>query len=524
MLSIHRLVTAASLTAAILLAGCNASQQRRSEPAQTQPAATEAPAAKRTYPGRYHPDVPNGYGVTELAFPTGDIGSSALLVHEVLPLQVRAGQPYSYDIHVTNLTDGTLQNVLLASTDTQNTAMQSASPAPTKGEGGRAQWFIGDLRARQTQVVRVTAKSDKPGQAGNCVTVSYNNSLCAVTQVVEPALALTKVATPEALVCDTIVIRYEVKNSGTGLAENVRVTDTLAEGLTVDGRNTVNLDAGTLKAGESRVLTVNAKAAKTGTFESPASAAASGGLTAKAAAASTVVRQPMLTLTCKGSDRVFIGRDATFEFTVKNTGNGPSNNTTVSVPLPAGVQLVRASDGGSAAGGRLTWNVGSLPAGQAKTVAAIFRATEATNIRMASSAQGVCAPAVTSTCETAVVGIPALLLDGNDDPDPVQIGENTTYTLTVTNQGSAPLTNVRLVCTMEGGSMQYVSQSGPTQGQVDGNTITFAPIATLAPKARATFKVVVKATKEGQVQFKGEASSAEITRALVKTETTNFYK
>ena len=119
-----------------------------------------------------------------------------------------------------------------------------------------------------------------------------------------------------------------------------------------------------------------------------------------------------------------------------------------------------------------------------------------------------------------------VLLTGGDEPDPVQIGGTTTYTLVVTNQGNITLTNVKLNCSMEDGeSMAFVSAEGnPTKATNSGKAVTFAPLATLAPKASATYKIVVRAVKEGQVSFRSEASSDQITRALIKTETTNFYK
>jgi hypothetical protein len=72
--------------------------------------------------------------------------------------------------------------------------------------------------------------------------------------------------------------------------------------------------------------------------------------------------------------------------------------------------------------------------------------------------------------------------------------------------------------------MQFVSTSGFSTGANQGKTITFPPIAKLDPKQSATYKVVIKAMKEGQVQLRAEASSDEITRSLIKVETTNFYK
>jgi hypothetical protein len=50
-----------------------------------------------------------------------------------------------------------------------------------------------------------------------------------------------------------------------------------------------------------------------------------------------------------------------------------------------------------------------------------------------------------SHCEIRVVGVSALLLEKGDDPDPIEVGEETTYYVRVTNQGTTDDTNVKVV-------------------------------------------------------------------------------
>jgi uncharacterized repeat protein (TIGR01451 family) len=453
------------------------------------------------------------------------MSTSAVLVQTVVPEQVRVGQQYQYQVHVTNLTNNTLQNVMVSAVGGQNATVQSATPSPTATAEGGAKWVLGDLPAKATETITVLAKSDSTGATNYCLSASFNSALCAVTQVVQPQLTITKSAPSEVTACDPIVIKYEVRNTGTGRADNVRVTDTLPDGLmTTDGKSSVDLDAGSLKEGESKELTVNAKASKSGSFTSPAKAMAADGLSADAAATTTVVHQPALAIECSAPEQSIIGREAIFQFTVKNTGDAASADTVLTVPAPSGAELHRASEGVNASSSGATWRIGSLGPGESKTYALSLAGTEPETLRMNASAQGACATVVTANCQTTVVGVPALMLNGFDDPDPVQIGGTTTYTLILTNQGTAPLNNVRLVCTMESDSMQFVSQTGATNGDVNGTKVIFAPIARLDPKAKATYKVVVKAVSEGQHQLTAEASSDEITKALVKTETTNFFK
>ena len=133
-------------------------------------------------------------------------------------------------------------------------------------------------------------------------------------------------------------------------------------------------------------------------------------------------------------------------------------------------------------------------------------------------------------CSTEVTGIPAILLEVIDLDDPIQVGGEETYVITITNQGSAPDTNIRVVCTLEA-NQQFVSASGDSgsgtrvvTGTVRGNQIVFQPLASLAPKAVATLRVVVKCTAAGDTRFKLTMNSDQLTRPVDETEATNIYE
>lgn len=546
------------LTAAALLvaAGCGQQQQMTTTRGGKDMAAVKPapkPAAKPMESGHGGPTTPAPAPAASapapapmmgsgnwMAFPTGDRSTSAVLVETAMPREVRANTPFSYDIVVTNLTNMPLQNVILTGAGFTNLTVANTTPAFTQGGqaacgGNPISWNLGDIPAKGQKTVKVNASAPGTGSSSNCFNVSYNNCLCVATNVVDPKLELVKQVSCgggtwgtncEATVCDQIQYKFIVRNPGTGTATNVRVKDQLPAGLTTtDGKNMLDLDAGTLAPGASRELTVACKGTKTGKYDNNATATADGGLTAQSGTVSSVLRQPNLSVNVACSKEVFLGRNACFDYTVTNTGDAPCN-AVLTATVPSGSTVASASDGGTGTG-NLSWNLGSLAPGASKKVTACYRAAAGATGALTSSASVTCPCSNTAqaSCTTQVVGIPAQLLDGVDDPDPVQIGENVTYTLYVTNQGTTTLTNVKLVSTMDLNTMQFVSANGPTgAGQVAGATVTFPPIPTLQPKERREYKVVVKATKEGQVSFKSESSSDQITVPLRKDETTNFYK
>ena len=193
-----------------------------------------------------------------------------------------------------------------------------------------------------------------------------------------------------------------------------------------------------------------------------------------------------------------------------------------SLPL-AGMKFVSASHGGKAAGGKIRWSLGSFAAGSSRKVKVIVMPTKAVSLTNSVVAKATCAAGVKASVKTVITGISAVLLEVIDDEDPVEVGNETTYVIIATNQGSAPGTNIRFVCTIEDNE-QYVSSSGATKGTLKGNTLTFKPLVSLAPKAKATWRVVVKAVKAGDVRFTVAMNTDQLSRPVDETEATHLYE
>ncbi|MEM8834881.1 MAG: hypothetical protein AAGD00_03570 [Planctomycetota bacterium] len=494
-------------------------RQEASNDYQPEPVGSE-PAPVRVR-GIYEPNPGPGFGVTGLAFPTGDVESSALMLYQVMPMQVRRNSGFDVEYHVHNLTDGTLQNVMVMLESTDNLNIRSSDPQATTS-GGSTNFNIGDLAPRSTRIITINAEADRVGIASNCISVSYNNILCAATEVVEPAIEIAKTATPRVLLCEPITLTYRVTNTGTGPAENVTVSDTLPRCIEVNGRNSVSIPVGTLMAGESRDVSVVAEATCTGTFGSSASAM-SGDLSASSGQPETVVVQPVLEIECEARDFQFLGRNATYTFTVRNTGDGEARDARISASIPGNTTMVRASDGGSAAGGNVNWSLGTLGPNQSRSVELVLGSSTASTARVTARAEAFCAEPVSTSCETEFRGIPAILLEVVDVTDPVEVGQQTTYIIRVTNQGTADDTNVRIVCELPA-AQQFVSAGGATSASTRGNTISFAPVARLAPKAVVEWSIIVRANDEGDVRFGAELTSDNLTSPVIETESTNLYR
>jgi uncharacterized repeat protein (TIGR01451 family) len=335
-------------------------------------------------------------------------------------------------------------------------------------------------------------------------------------------------APSEALKCDRIPVTYTVKNTGTGYACDVVLTDQLDTGMMAsDGKTKLVYTIESLGPGETKEFKTMVDASKAGRYASKAIATSKSAGTAESSLVETTIKQPVLSIkqSCP-SDR-YIGKSLIYDIVVTNQGNGIAKDTIVEASVPSGATFTNATENGrftSMSPGKVTWNIGALQPNASKTVSMTLSSGQMGAYKTTALVKSYCADTATTSCETMLKGIPGILLEVIDISDPIEIGQTETYIITATNQGSAVDTNIRITCMLEEG-MQYVSSSGPTTASVEGNTIKFAPLASLDSKAKAEWRVMVKASGEGDMRFKTTMDSDQLgQRPVEELEATTFYK
>jgi len=517
--------------AAAALGGCSWGEPEIGAPAPTPTASTARPAPRPAPTATVRTPAPRasattstpapGMAMVKMALPTGDLSNSVLSLEKTAPKEVLVGKAFTYQIKLTNLTNAAIKGVTLTGKLSDNVTLTGTAP---KGQitGSHSVWSVGVLGPKQSKTFAMQGAAKATGTLIGCSDVKFDMpQVCLPIKAVQPAVKIRKIAPATVLLCENIVSKIIVTNTGTGTATNIRVQDTLPAGVTtVDGKAAAAFDFGDIPPGQARQVTVTTKASKVGEFTNTARVTGDGGLTAQASATTTVV-VPQLAVDVTGPKTRFAGRTATYTITVANNGTADARDTVLTGSIPAGATLLTASAQGAASGGQITWKLGTIKAGSAKKVTVSTKMTQQGVVRVSAAATAYCSKASGQTV-TTVRGIPAILLECVDLEDPIEVGANETYVITVTNQGSAVGTNIVIVCTLPD-EQTFVSGTGPTKGVSEGKTVTFAPLAKLAPKAKTTYKVVVKGVKAGDVRFKVALTSDQMTSPAGETESTHQY-
>jgi len=432
------------------------------------------------------------------------------------------GQEFEYTITVKNMTDAVLENVQVKEHLSDNFQLLGTAPEHTlSADGNFAVWNMQKLTGNETAVIRVRGKAKSTAAFKHCATVTYDRYLCHLFDVSQPALALEKQAQATALVNELIPVRLVVFNPGTGIAKNVMIVDPLPEGMIAEnGTTTLNYNVGDLSSKQSKEMSFNVKATRTGQFNNVATATADG-LSANANAI-TVVTKPQLKIVKTATEKQYSGRNITYTIQASNIGDASAVNAVISDPLPAGTSLISASNGGVQSGSQIVWRLGTLAPNASKTVKATVKATGAGTIRNTACVAADNAAQVCDSADTKVVGVSAILLEVVDNVDPLEVGHTGKYVITAANQGTAKDRNVRISLELED-NMSYVTSSGPTVATVTGNKVTFAPLSTLEARTKVTWTVTVKAVKIGDVRCKVQLDSDQLSRPVMETEATTIY-
>lgn len=450
-------------------------------------------------------------------------GCGVVKLEKCMPSQVQTGTEFKYNIRVTNLTECALADVVVTDTLISNFQYIISNPQANV-QGNKLVWVFPSLAPKETKEITGVAIATASGTVQNCADVTYRMPACLQAVSIQPNIVITKTAPAEVSICDLINCTLRVENTGTGPATNIRIIDDLPSGLvTTQGGSRIEIPIGTLSAATARNVSVVIKAQKSGTYTNSAIAIADGNINVQSPQVSTIVRQPKLNITKTGPETRYLDREITYEIAVTNTGDGPAVNTLIEDEIPMRTAFVRAGQGGVLVQNKVMWKVAKLNPGATAKMSVTYMPKDVGVIVETVRASAVCAETVTAATQTRVEGISALLLEVIDLADPIRIGNDTTYRIMVTNQGSAAATNIEVKAMLEP-QMQYVGCAGATNGSLAGDTVTFAPLPSLAAKSRAIWEVTVKAKAVGDIRFKVTMKSDQLDRDVIETESTRFYE
>jgi len=468
----------------------------------------------------------DGLNWTSRAYPTGVRETSALLVERGMPSEVQAGQRYEYEIRVTNLTGMVLVNVVVSDTAPTGFEVPEGAIAPQVG-GNVATWRLAELEAGATTTLRASAMAATAGKFRHIANVTYEAPLAGTTTIVQPKLELERQVPELVILVDGVTVSYVVRNSGTGVARDVVIEETLPDGYTLeDGTNAIRIEVGALGAGESKTIARKIKVTTPGSFEGSAKASGFGGLGAATGKQTVKITMPKLRAKVDSPARAAIGQTYTVTITIGNDGDGPAARTIAELKLPAGATYIDSTVKDTTlavSDGVLVWNAGSVEPGQEATLAIRLRAELAAPVSYTGSVNAHGAEKLILAGDVEQYGIATVDIDVRDEVDPLEVGTNAVYLVSVRNQGTAAATNIRVVCKLEEG-MLFVESTGASEGKAEADGIVFATVEELAAKATLSWRIVVEGQKEGDRRFHVEVSADQLDRPVDASESTRFFK
>ena len=436
-----------------------------------------------------------------------DLRTQLVEVTKHSPATASVGQTLENTIEVNPLAH--VGDVVLTHYVAANAEFVKSDPPPMSVSGQKLVWSWNELERGDRQVIKVWTRPMAEGSLRSCSTIHALPFGCVVTKVGKPSLSVEKSGPAIASLGDRVTYDIVVRNTGTSIAERVEVKDTIPPGMSHEsGKRELVFDAGDLKPGDAKQATVTLTANERGEHVNVVTASSPNAGSASAKAITKVV-QPGLKIVKTGPPQQFLGKTANYEIKASNIGDTTLTGVTVTDQAPPST-TIDGAPGAVVSGNNATWTVGTLESGASKSFTLGLRATEAgvtVNTATVSSAEGLSDRA---EAKTLWRGFAAVLVEMVDSPDPLLVGESTTYTLKVTNQGTAADRDVSIVVNFPP-QISPTDVAGATQGTITGNRVVFAPLASIGPKQEAIWTIKAKAAAVGDGRV-----AAEITTELLK--------
>jgi len=480
------------------------------------PLATVAPSAVQ--PASYSPQ-PAYTGHTPVQ---GGSQAPSLLVEKRAPESILFGQPLSYEIVIRNQGATPVYHVRVEDELPHGVRYLGGDPMAEMGQN-RLGWLVGTLEPNGERRMRVDLQPHGEGEIRSMASVTFTTAAVMRTHVVQPRLMVAVRAPEQAIAGENVPFQILVSNPGTGPVNGLMLRGKLSPGLQHPQGAVVEAEMGPLAAGETKPVTLTAKAIGGGAQMAEITASADG--LESAARASVQVLEAALKIKRTGPSKCFIKSEVGFELEVTNPGSAIATGVQLVDTLPSGMEFVSANEGGTwdVTTRTITWKLNTLPPNGRKIVAYRVKAVEVGEHQHKAVVQAERGGEAKAESAFNVEGVPALQLEVVDLDDPIEVNGELIYEIRVKNQGSGPCTNIQIMAHMPDG-LQFREAAGPVGHRLTAAGVVFEPLPKLASKADVVYRVKVKGLSPGDYRFKVQMTCEQLRQPVNKEESSRVYK
>jgi uncharacterized repeat protein (TIGR01451 family) len=446
----------------------------------------------------------------------------AIAIQKLAPTEIQVGKKCTFAVRVQNSSQRAAHDVQIRDEVPMGTQLIGTAPKATVS-GAQVVWDLGMLSAGEERIVEMELLPTDEGELGSVATVSYASQASAKVRCTRPELALRLTTTPRVMIGEQHLVEIEVTNPGTGDATGVMLLESVPAGVSHEAGPALEFEIGTLHPGETRRLDLVLTAEQAGRINNTMTARGDASLEVQASCEFEIIA-PVLKVSVAGPKQRYLERPATYTVSVNNPGTAPAKEVQLVTQLPKGLQFVSADNYGEydAATHSVRWSLAELPANEQGAVELTALPVEPGEhtLQIAGKAE----QGLEDRTETRVMveGLVALSFEVAAADGAIEVGGETSYDITVTNQGSKPAANVQVVAIVPAG-LRATNGQGATRHVVQGDRIVFAPLAQLAPKAEAKFRVQVQGLRAGDQRTKIMVTADEVQEPITKEQGTLVY-
>jgi uncharacterized repeat protein (TIGR01451 family) len=449
--------------------------------------------------------------------------SPAIVIEKSAPAEIQVNRSATFHVRVQNRGTAPAHNVVVVDRVPDGTRFESANPDVQPTLDGVVVWQLNTVAPGEEVVLSMQVTPQVPGEIGSVARATFQTVASVRTVCTQPKLQLEVKAPQSVLIGQLATLEIKITNVGSGAAENIIVEEDVPEGFAHAAGRELEHQIQTLRPQESRSLTLPLQSVRAGTFENCMLVRAEGDLFVEDRR-QIEVTTPQLQVAMNGPSRRYLDRQATYTIQLANPGTAGARSVELATHLPKGMKYVTSDKHGQydSQSHAVYWSLEELPPNTQGDVTVTVLPIEPGSQKLMTDARAELGLKESCEHEVIVEGVAELSFVISDVADPIEVGSDTTYEVRVHNRGSKPDTKIRLVAVLPQGLIPTTGD-GPTQAEVQGQSVYFAPLEKLGPGEEAVYKIHARGGGKGDHVFSAQLQSDELRVPVTKEEITRVY-